>query len=113
MVLLVGALGGVFLTSLVALATAILNHRWQTQRAERQLLWEHARQLRQERRETYAQYWTAWNRLNHQLRGLEASGRRGGRSLVRTSSFNHEPPKQQSRHGLRSATGGRLLTPFS
>jgi hypothetical protein len=69
---LVGALGGVLLTSAVALATAVLNHRWQAQRAERELREEHVRQLRQERRETYLRYWSAWNRLNHQLRTLRA-----------------------------------------
>jgi hypothetical protein len=67
---LAGVLGGVLLTSVVALTTAILNHRWQTRAAQRQLLHQHARQLRQERRETYARYWLAWNRLTHQLRML-------------------------------------------
>lgn len=67
---LAGALGGVLLTSAVALTTAVLNHRWQTQAAERQLLQEHGSQLRQERRETYARYWSAWNRFTHQLRTL-------------------------------------------
>jgi hypothetical protein len=67
---LAGALGGVLLTSVVALATAILNHRWQTRSGEQQLLQEHVRQLRQERREVYAHYWSAWNRLNHQRRAL-------------------------------------------
>jgi hypothetical protein len=43
---LAGALGGVLLTSAVALTTAVLNHRWQTRNTERQLLQEHLRQLR-------------------------------------------------------------------
>ncbi len=67
---LAGALGGVLLTSAVALATAILNHRWQAQSAQQQLRQEHVQQLRQERRETYARYGSAWNRNNHQIRAL-------------------------------------------
>jgi len=63
----VAALGGVALTSVVALATAVLNHRWQAQAAERQARQERFRQLRQERRETYVQYWRAENGLVHQI----------------------------------------------
>jgi hypothetical protein len=58
---LAGAFGGVLLTSAAAIIMAILNHRWQTESANRELLQEHIKQLRQERRETYAQYWSAWN----------------------------------------------------
>lgn len=65
---LAGALGGVALTSLAALGTTILNHRWQARREARQRTEEHARQLRQERREAYADYWRSWNRFNHELR---------------------------------------------
>jgi hypothetical protein len=67
---LAGALGGVLLTSLVGLAGAILNRRWQTQNAGQQLLQEHHKQLRQERRETFVRYWAEWNRFNYQLRAL-------------------------------------------
>lgn len=65
-----GTLGGVALTSAVALGTAILNHRWQRQTAQRQILQEHVTQLRQERREIYLRYWSAWNRLIHELRSV-------------------------------------------
>jgi hypothetical protein len=76
---LAGALGGVLLTSAVALTTAILNHRWQTQSAERQLLQEHVAQLRQERREAYIQYWSAWNRFTHELREVRQEAERLGK----------------------------------
>ncbi|WP_144070104.1 hypothetical protein [Nonomuraea indica] len=58
-----GALGGVLISGAIALITAVLNHRWQSEAAQRNFDWEHSRQIRQERRETYAQYWTAWNAL--------------------------------------------------
>jgi hypothetical protein len=67
---LAGALGGVLLTSVVALVTAFLNHRWQSQTTGQQRLEEHIKQLRQERREAYAHYWSTWNRFNHELRAL-------------------------------------------
>lgn len=65
-----GALGGVLLTGVIGLTTAVLTHRWQSQATSRQILDEHAVRLRQERRETYAAYWSAWNRLIHQLQEL-------------------------------------------
>jgi hypothetical protein len=68
---LAGALGGVLLTSAVALTTAVLNHRWQAQAADDQGRKERDRQLRQDRRETYARYWSAWNRFIHQLRKFQ------------------------------------------
>lgn len=70
---LVGALGGVAITGVIGISTSVLNHR-----AERY------RQLRQERRETYAQYWIAWNSL---IRALEAhaSGPETGREPVRAA----------------------------
>jgi hypothetical protein len=73
---LIGALGGVLLTSTVALVTATLNHRWQTQSRERQALEEHVKYLRQERRETYAHYWSAWNRFQHDLQALRAEAQK-------------------------------------
>jgi hypothetical protein len=65
-----GALGGVLLTGVIGLATAILTHRWQAQATSQQILDEHAVRLRQERRESYATYWSAWNRLAYELREL-------------------------------------------
>ncbi len=67
-----GALGGVLITGVIGLATAILTHRWQTQATERQLRNDHVGRLRQERRECYAAYWSAWDRLMHQLRQLQS-----------------------------------------
>ncbi|MFC8918365.1 hypothetical protein ACFT5C_21610 [Streptomyces sp. NPDC057116] len=64
---LAGALGGVLITSAIALATAILNHKWQTRTAERGVHWEYSRQLRQDRLEIYSKYLSAWNRLTQQL----------------------------------------------
>ncbi|MFF9908994.1 hypothetical protein [Streptomyces sp. NPDC013457] len=64
---LAGALGGVLITSAIALVTAILNHRWQTRTAERGERWEHTKQLRQDRFETYSHYLSTWNRLTQQL----------------------------------------------
>src|SRR5690242_11239486 len=58
-----GALGGVLITGTIALVTSVLNHRWQQASADRALDWEHAKQIRQERREMYAAYWIAWNAL--------------------------------------------------
>ncbi|MCG5213103.1 hypothetical protein [Streptosporangium sp. KLBMP 9127] len=54
-----GALGG---GAIGAIAT-LLTNRWQAQSAEKSWQVERERQLRQERRETYAKYWTAWNSL--------------------------------------------------
>ncbi|MFF3459616.1 hypothetical protein ACFYXH_36025 [Streptomyces sp. NPDC002730] len=68
---LAGALGGVLLTSAVALTTAVLNHRWQTQTADNQGRKERDQQLRQDRRETYARYLSGWNRFIRQLRELQ------------------------------------------
>jgi hypothetical protein len=61
-----GALGGVLVTSAIALLTAILNQRWQARSSEGALRWEHTKQLRQDRLETYARYLSAWNRLTQQ-----------------------------------------------
>lgn len=63
---LAGALGGVLITSAVALVTAILTHRWQARSSEGALRWEHAKQLRQDRLDIYARYFSAWNRLTQQ-----------------------------------------------
>jgi hypothetical protein len=65
---LAGALAGVLITSAIALTTAVLNHRWQARSAERTLQWEHSKQLRQDRLEIYARYWSTWNRLTQHYR---------------------------------------------
>ncbi|MEV5412993.1 hypothetical protein AB0K60_29680 [Thermopolyspora sp. NPDC052614] len=67
---LTGALGGVMISGLIGIGSAALNHKWQRQAAEQNRLVEQERQLRQERRETYANYWRAWNSL---IRVLESS----------------------------------------
>ncbi len=68
---LAGALGGVLITGVVSLATLTLNHRWQAQGAERQRLQDHNALVRQERRDSYAGYWLAWNQFIHALRRLQ------------------------------------------
>jgi hypothetical protein len=68
---LAGALGGVLITGAIGLATAMLNHRWQTRGREQQRLVQHGAQVRQERRETYTAYWRAWNRFTHELRRVK------------------------------------------
>jgi hypothetical protein len=72
------ALGGVLLTSVFALATTLVSHRLQTQNADRALRHEQTRQLRQERREAYVQYWSSWNRFIHALRDLSGEMRQQG-----------------------------------
>jgi hypothetical protein len=68
---LAGVLGGVLVTGLITLVTAALNHRWQSQDTERRRLETHNTLVRQERRESYAAYWLAWNRFVHELRRVE------------------------------------------
>lgn len=68
---LAGALGGVLITGIVSLATLTLSHRWQAQSAERQRLQDHNTLVRQERRDSYAAYWLAWNQFIHDLRRLK------------------------------------------
>ena len=69
----VGAAGGVLLAGLVALAVATGRRRAE----HRRLAVEHHRQLRLDRREAYACYWTAWNRLHHDIRTLYLRSRAG------------------------------------
>jgi hypothetical protein len=64
---LVGALGGVALTSVVGIITAALNNRWQRTNTEAQLVREREKLLRQERHEAYASYWVADHRHVHLL----------------------------------------------
>jgi hypothetical protein len=68
---LAGALGGVLITGIISLGTLTLNHRWQAQGAERQRLQDHNTLVRQERRDSYAAYWLAWNQFIHDLRLLK------------------------------------------
>ncbi len=68
---LAGALGGVFFTSLFGLVVGILNHRWQARGAENARLIAHGVRIRDERRESYAGYWLAWNKLSHELRRVQ------------------------------------------
>jgi hypothetical protein len=51
---LIGALGGVIVTSAVALITAALNHRWQRQSTQDSETREQVKALRQERQAAYA-----------------------------------------------------------
>jgi hypothetical protein len=53
---LAGALGGVTVTGIIALITAILNHRWQAESKKQELSTERFNQLRAERRQIYVSY---------------------------------------------------------
>lgn len=68
-----GAAGGVLIAGLVALLVAAGRRRAE----RRRLVAEHHRQLRLDRREAYAGYWTAWNRLHHDIRALYLQARSG------------------------------------
>ncbi len=63
-----GALGGVVISSGIALLTSYLTRRWQRTAAKEEQKAAFDQQVRQERRETYAAYWGAWNVL---IRTLE------------------------------------------
>jgi hypothetical protein len=81
---LVGALGGVLLTGLFALATAIVNHRWQEETVRRQANEERHRQYRQERKEAYAEYMLTYgtNYLNIQRLDREVRKRKKAQQTV-------------------------------
>lgn len=68
-----GAAGGVLIVGLVALVVMIGRRRAE----RRRLAAEHHRQLRLDRRAAYAGYWTAWNRLHHDIRALYLHARSG------------------------------------
>jgi hypothetical protein len=68
-------LGGVLVTGAITLTTAIINHRWQREEAERQVVDERVKQLRQERREAYASYWSAYNAYERALAALSKARR--------------------------------------
>jgi hypothetical protein len=69
---LAGALGGVLVTSIVALTTAFLNRRWQREAAGEEVVRERARELRKERRAVYGTCWAGTNRWSAQM--LELKG---------------------------------------
>ncbi|MFI0445366.1 hypothetical protein [Actinomadura sp. 6N118] len=87
---LAGALGGVLITGCIALASAVLSHRWQVTNSRQQLLQEHHQQLRQERREAFVHYWAAWNRFNYQLKAL--------RDAVKELHQTDTPPSNPRKH---------------
>jgi hypothetical protein len=64
------ALGGVALTGFLGLMAPFLQERW----ARNQSVQDFDKQLRQERRELYLQYWDAWNALEDQVNALIAQG---------------------------------------
>jgi hypothetical protein len=101
-----GALGGVLLTSAVGLATVVLNHRWQTGAADQQLLSDHVGRLRQERRETYRDYWSAWNRLTHQLREIARQASASTSASVNASTLKEA---QDAELGWRDAADALFL----
>ena len=70
---LAGALGGVLLTSAVALITAILNHRWQMESKTVERGEDRVRQRRQDRREVYARYWKSQEQYRGRLGEANAS----------------------------------------
>jgi hypothetical protein len=76
---LAGALGGVLLTSSVALITAVLNHKWQKEGRKDEFRKEQIRLLRQERNAAYSNYLVAESRLTFQASTF-AEGRRSSKS---------------------------------
>ncbi|MEV4165600.1 hypothetical protein [Nonomuraea dietziae] len=81
------ALGGALGGGAIGVVTTALTHRWQARNAERGRAFEHEQHLRQERRETYAGYWTAWNSL---IRTLERSTDGGSEARDRISAAEAE-----------------------
>lgn len=75
---LAGALGGVLITSSVALVTVILNHRWQRETKDQELITKQSNELRRTRREIYVRYFTTESSLV--LVGAEV--RVGGKAVV-------------------------------
>jgi hypothetical protein len=104
------ALGGVLRTGLFALATTLLTHRLQLQNAERSLRQEQPKQLRQERREAYVQYWSSWNRFIHALRDLSGELRQQGMRPTHEASWPGPRRGSPIGPGRPSATGGRQPT---
>jgi hypothetical protein len=94
---LAGALGGVLVTSIVGLSTAMLNHRWQDQQAEVSRRWQLQdadRQLQQDRA----------GRHREQRREMCRRGRAYGTRRQRRGL-----PEPQRRHARRSSVTGQLL----
>jgi hypothetical protein len=100
LVTLAAALGGVLLTGLISLATLMLNHRWQSRSTDRRRLQDHNTLVRQERRESYAAYWLAWNRFIHELRRVEEVVRELPSGVIFTSIQIDFPPSTVERHDL-------------
>jgi hypothetical protein len=67
---LIGALGGVLITGGIALATAILNHRWQAKNDAKTTIRDHNKELRQARRSVYQEYWSYFAALNQKQNAL-------------------------------------------
>jgi hypothetical protein len=63
---LAGALGGVLLSSVVAIFSAVLNHRWTRENVRQQREDELAKELREQRRQAYANYILALSRYDTQ-----------------------------------------------
>jgi hypothetical protein len=70
---LAGALGGVLLTSAVALTTAILNHRWQMESKTLEKREERAKRRREDQREVYARYWKSQEQYRERLAEANSS----------------------------------------
>ena len=68
---LAGTLGGVIVTGIIALITAILNHRWQAESRKQELSAERFNQLRTERRQIYVSYFSAEARLMQMADGIK------------------------------------------
>jgi hypothetical protein len=97
---LAGVLGGVLVTGLITLVTAALNHRWQSQDTERRRLETHNTLVRQERRESYAAYWLAWNQFVHKLRRVEEVVRELPSGVIFTPTRIDFPPSTVEQHDL-------------
>lgn len=94
-------------TSMVALTTSVLNHRWARETAERQSNQERDKELREQRRRAYARYWTTESRYSGELnRLLDATDPDGtnGRQLEAT-----QLAAEAHSHPPSPATGARSL----
>jgi hypothetical protein len=88
---LIGALGGVTIAGGIALLTAILNHRWQAKNAEKTVVQDHDKELRQSRRSVYQEYWSYFATLNNKQWALSRAYRA------------HEPDSPQGEDALKAA----------
>jgi hypothetical protein len=67
---LAGALGGVLFTGAFAIVNSILNNRWQERNAKLKGIEEREKQIRQDRREAYASFWSAYQAYERALAEL-------------------------------------------